>query len=424
MNDGSSITDDFTITKHSKRTIREVCKDCGTSNLYRAHMTTLESEDTYCADCNSSVGPLVIVDADTLTLHACGHELSQLVKASEYAGAGAGTGASEAELQALRAKLAGDSAPAPAPVAGDPAAMATAMQALAAAFAPQMDRDQIAGIVREIVADIVMPERVILRRDDVVVGEKLGGHKQLAQLVSMVQPLANGKRMHVWAHGPAGCGKSTMAKDAAEVMGLTFYPQSFSAFSTKGDLEGFMSIADGKYHPSPFREAFENGGVYLADEFDACNPAVAVVLNMALANRMHRFPDGTLVNAHEDFVCVAGANTVGKGANRSYGARAGQDAATLDRFVFLAVVRDDAVEKAMCEQAAGGRVGADQIERVLTLVGRIRDKAAASGMDVVCSPRASEAAIGLMHNGLSFADAVDSAIRKGMGDHEWNKLSA
>ncbi len=106
------------------------------------------------------------------------------------------------------------------------------------------------------------------------------------------------------------------------------------------------------------RRVWEHGGVFIIDEADASAPAVLILLNQALANGECAFDDA-VVPQHEDFVCVATANTVGNGATRDYSARQRLDKATLDRFVNIAWQPDVDLEKRLAT-AAFKRFGGDE----------------------------------------------------------------
>ena len=129
--------------------------------------------------------------------------------------------------------------------------------------------------------------------------------------------------------GPAGSGKTTLAAQVAQALNLEFY--FTGALQTKYDIIGFID-GNGIYHRTAFRNAFENGGVFLWDEIDSSDARAMVAFNSALENDTADFPDGN-VKRHPDFISIASANTFGRGADRMYIGRNHLDAATLDRFV-------------------------------------------------------------------------------------------
>ena len=146
---------------------------------------------------------------------------------------------------------------------------------------------------------------------------------------TLIQALAC--KLHVMLVGTASSSKTTSAKMAAQTLDLPFYHMGAAAseFKYAGYEDGH-----GKYHSTPFRMAFENGGVILLDEYDAGIPAAQMFVQAALANYTCHFPD-KIVEAHPDFVCIAACNTFGRGSDRQYVSRNQQDAAALDRFVVL-----------------------------------------------------------------------------------------
>jgi cobaltochelatase CobS len=149
--------------------------------------------------------------------------------------------------------------------------------------------------------------------------------------------------LNVLLVGPAGCGKTHLCQQVADALQRPF--RFTGAVASEYKLTGFMN-AQGVYVSTPFRESFEQGGVFLWDEMDASNPAAMLAFNGALANGSHDFPD-QLVARHETFAAIASANTFGHGADRQYVGRNQMDAASLDRFATLAMSYDPVLETAL-----------------------------------------------------------------------------
>jgi MoxR-like ATPase len=169
--------------------------------------------------------------------------------------------------------------------------------------------------------------------------------------------------------GPAGTGKTHLARQIAWACAKAkgkepqFGAISVSPGLSESALAGWL-IPIGEsgrfvYVPVSFVDCYEQGGVFCADEFDSMDPTVAVFLNSALANdslwipQRHESPE---VRKHEDFVFIACANTLGRGADSLYTARQQLDIATLDRFtgVTLEVGYDEILERKLALKAAGG----------------------------------------------------------------------
>lgn len=160
----------------------------------------------------------------------------------------------------------------------------------------------------------------------------------------------------------------------------------------------------GAYVGTPFRRAYEHGGLMLVDEIDNGHPGLLAELNQALANGHAAFGDG-MVQRHESFRLVATGNTYGLGPNRRYVGRNALDAATLDRFALLPVPYDDDLEERLT--LAQGATPA-LARSWLAHVRRIRRKVDTLGLNVIVSPRASIEGARLLATGLDW-DFVQEA---------------
>jgi DNA polymerase III gamma/tau subunit len=144
--------------------------------------------------------------------------------------------------------------------------------------------------------------------------------------------------------GEKGSGKTTLAKQVAEELKLTFYSMSMTRQTTLSHLLGFMSV-NGTYIPSVLYDAIENGGVFLLDEMDASDANVLLSLN-TIENGYVSFPTG-IMDCHEDFRLMATANP--QDQHDFYTGRSKLDAATLDRFDVIDVERDNNLEKTLVD---------------------------------------------------------------------------
>lgn len=227
------------------------------------------------------------------------------------------------------------------------------------------------------------------------------------------------EREALWLVGPAGTGKSTIAEQAAQALGLDFSSRSCSAQTTETAITGYMD-ATGTYRTTEFRERYEKGGVMLLDEVDNGNPNVLTVLNSALSNNFMAFPDG-MVRRHQDFVLVATANTFGNGATAEYVGRNAIDKAFVDRFSFLEVNYDRAVEEAML--ASVTELHPATATKWLDVVTKCRANAETYGLKVVISPRATiKGAKWLRNDGITMKDVVDMVILKGAKPEQASKI--
>lgn len=165
-----------------------------------------------------------------------------------------------------------------------------------------------------------------------------GKHKNYPYLLKY---MAN--KVDTWVNGPAGSGKTTAIKQAAEELEMPFYALQLSQLSLKSELTGYRDIMDKSGIMTPFWEAYKNGGVFFGSEFDNWAPSVITSVNVALANGYYPFPTET-IERHKDFVMVVDGNTIGLGADSHYVTSRAISAASRDRFRFLEWPIDEDLE--------------------------------------------------------------------------------
>lgn len=269
--------------------------------------------------------------------------------------------------------------------------------------------DRLAGLADELRAELA---RAAVRRVTVV--ERPGAapvdvgtqHERFPALLAVCSARgADGHRLVAWLHGPAGTGKTTAARAVAQALGLSF---AFTgALDGAYGLLGFVD-AGGRVIRTPFREAWETGGVFLFDEVDASHPSAVVAFNAALANGVCAFPDAT-VSRHPDCVIIAAANTTGHGGAGQYVGRVRQDAATLDRFVMLEWPIDEALESAMSRDS-----------RWLAAVRAVRAHYMSRRVDALITPRAVVKGDALLAIGIAFDDVAELVLRCGVTQEVWD----
>lgn len=211
--------------------------------------------------------------------------------------------------------------------------------------------------------------------------------------------------------GPAGCGKTTIAESAATAVQLPFYITS--VVNDTHELLGFID-GYGRYHVTPFRTAYENGGVWCADEIDAWDAAALLVANSALANGLCTFPDlDKPLRRHADFRMVATANTFGTGADRVYVGRNELDAASLDRFAVIDIDYDLELE----------RMFANGSDCWLEHVWKVRKAVIAKRIRHVVSSRAIRFGAEALADGDEWSDVEAAYLIKGMSAADRSKVT-
>lgn len=228
-------------------------------------------------------------------------------------------------------------------------------------------------------------------------------HEKFEKIVKLVA-----KGHPVFLAGPAGTGKSKLAEQVAEALGLKFYSES--AMFQEFKLTGFRDMK-GDYNETAFYMAFKNGGLFMIDEIDASAPEVLVTINTAIAQGYFMF-EGEFVRAHKDFRIISAGNTVGTGADAQYVGRQQLDASTLDRFFIIKIDYDINIER---EIALGDT---DLVE----FARNIREKAEELGINILFSYR-SIGRIASMQDEFDLVELLDIALLKGMAKDDVRQLT-
>ena len=204
-----------------------------------------------------------------------------------------------------------------------------------------------------------------------------------------------------WWAGPAGSGKTTLAKCIADALGKTLCHVSVSKNIAEFDLLGYMD-GHGRYVPGKLYEALRGTDkVVLIDECDRGNDGVLVVLNGALDQRYCTFPNGETVHIDPSVLFIATGNTWGRGADAVYTAAGALDAAFLDRFqVKLAHDYDEDFERKITSNLKWTRY----VQRIRKAVFDLRLQG------VVISPRASRDGGAFIDAGIPWAEVEQDVL--------------
>jgi cobaltochelatase CobS len=221
-------------------------------------------------------------------------------------------------------------------------------------------------------------------------------HRALPKLIKYL-----GLKRNVFLTGPAGSGKSTGIRLAAQALKLDYDEISVCSQTTKTDFFGYMD-AVGTYRGTSFRRIYEGGGVFNIDEIDAGSANVLAVLNQALSGDACTFPDKR-VPKHPEFRCGACGNTWGTGKTIQYVGRNAIDMATLNRFVKIHWDYDEAFETKITG-----------LPDWSFYVQKCRAEIKRRGINFIISPRASIDGAVMLRGGVDVKDVLDDVLFAGL----------
>lgn len=222
--------------------------------------------------------------------------------------------------------------------------------------------------------------------------------------------------------GPAGTGKTYLARQAADALGVRCIVISCHPMMTRAEMIGYMAPGTNEHNVGPLGEAWQeaDGAVLVFDEIDAAHPAALVTLNdclAATAGTTIRLADGTMAPRPERLFIIATANTFGTGPNAQYVGRNALDAATLDRFATVEIDYDRDTERELVGPYLNGS-SAKWLDAVETM----RANAESGAIRTVVSTRGVVDVAKLVHAGIPVDQAVTSRIAKGLGADQTRKL--
>lgn len=213
--------------------------------------------------------------------------------------------------------------------------------------------------------------------------------------------------------GPAGTGKTTIGKNVADELELDFYYAG--SVESPFQLRGFLD-AQGRLVKTPFRTAYEQGGLFLFDELDASDPQAIVTVHAALDNGLMDCPDG-MVERHENFRFLAAGNTWGNGASLDYIGRNALDGATLDRYAFMHVDYDPELEAAIAKSIDG-----DNALKWAMIVQQARGAVRDLELRHIVSTRAIRDGAKLIKAGMPLDDVFARTVIKGLSPDDAVKV--
>jgi len=233
----------------------------------------------------------------------------------------------------------------------------------------------------------------------------------------VIVPLQDKGSIHnILVSGPAGCGKSKMAKEIAKALKLDFFTVSFSGGVRYAQVFGTTQIKkDGstEWVPSELLRAVQRPGLVLLDEVFAADANVLIGLNSLLETDSRSFlsPIGE-IKVHENCRFIACANTLGRTKDTKHLGAQRADDSLLDRFCVVHMNYDTNVEKTILEKLG---IKSDEL---LKRTSNLRDKLRTNQINFEASTRRLITCARLMISGLGFEKAFEMAFLNSLSKTE------
>lgn len=275
----------------------------------------------------------------------------------------------------------------------------TDVDAVVAAVIPKINKEHseqiLAAVMTALEERVPRKVEIVVQKEGKTIKTKGSSHCQFERLVrAATSRLPSGYAPGIFLQGEASSGKTTGTRMLAESLRLDWYFNG--AITMPHEMLGFVD-AGGRYHRTPFRDAYEHGGVYTFDEVDRSDPVALLGVNPHLANGIATFPDKQ-VKRHKDCIIVCTANTWGLGADANYSGATKLDAAFLSRFpVRINWDIDPELESAIVPNA-----------KWLERVRRARSRARETGLKVMIDTRIAQAGAALIAAGYTEDEAAAS----------------
>lgn len=202
--------------------------------------------------------------------------------------------------------------------------------------------------------------------------------------------LANPNGDGLFLSGPTGCGKTSLVLETSARLNWPARRVNGHARLELHDLVGSMSLTPVKgggsatrFVHGPLALAMQEGSIFILDEIDLVDPAIAAGLNAILEGNPLVIAEngGEVVHPHPNFRFVATGNTAGMGDDTgAYAGAIQQNLAYLDRFWIVTVAYPDtAVEEKILEARFGETIHEAVRANMVRLANQVRDQFVGTG---------------------------------------------
>jgi MoxR-like ATPase len=229
-------------------------------------------------------------------------------------------------------------------------------------------------------------------------------------------------RKNLFLTGGAGVGKTTLVGQIARSLGLEFRIMSAKPLPQDHEIYGFISGATGRKVMGFVEPLYEHGGIAGFDELDTGHSSLLTAMNMLLAQDEFDFPcdvNGVRkVKRHKDFMVIATGNTYGQGGSLRYVGTNKMNGAGLDRFTFVHIPTDEALEKSICDS-----ISSEHSARVIPIVRQARANCEKYALDYMVTPRCAIDMVTFMVAGDTLREAAEGRLfGRGLNSDQETKL--
>ena len=172
---------------------------------------------------------------------------------------------------------------------------------------------------------------------DSLVPNKFSGYVSWGHFNDIVKIVKSRRQINIFITGLSGNGKTLMVEQVCAKLKRECYRVNITAQTDEDDLLGGFRLINGStmWQDGPVVSAMKNGGVLLLDEVDLASRNIMCLQSVLEGKGVFLKKIGVWVTPADGFICVATANTKGRGDDSGKFAGTGiLNEAFLERFPF------------------------------------------------------------------------------------------